>query len=61
MSSTPSKSRTLILTNRKVDHDAKLYIGTSQFWEFILTTCSNPIKFLAHAISFHLRDRTKLK
>ena len=61
MSLKASKSKTLVLTNRKVDRDAKLYINTNQFREFISTICSNPVKYLGCAIFFDFTDNDKIE
>ena len=60
MSLKASKSKTFVLTNGKVDHDAKLYINTSHFRELFQTICSNPVKLLGRAISFDLSDKDQI-
>ena len=54
-------SKTLVLTNRKFDHDAKPYINTNQFRELIPIIYSNLVKFLGHAISFDLTDKDQIE
>ena len=53
------KSKSLVLTNRKVNPVVKLYFSTSHVWELIPTISSNPVTFLGHPISFDLADQVQ--
>ena len=61
MSLKASKSKILVLTNGRVDYDAKIYINTNQFRELNQNICSNPVKFLGRAISFDLTDKDQIE
>ena len=55
------KSKSLVLTNSKVDNDTNFYISTNQFRELIPTVCSNPEKFLGGVKSFDLTDKDQIE
>ena len=61
MSLKASKSKTLVLANSKVDHDAKLQINTNHYRELIPTTCSNPVKLVDCAIALDLTDKDEIE